>query len=300
MLELIQAEYESLFQAEKTGEVSPEQSAAMFEKRINELGYADYHAFESDCLMQELAARDLNMGNPVRSDILIFGKMMETATKLKAETKALSDGFEAISTVPTNMRIIAARLEPSGGAVSSLSQNYWSMSEEMSDWFNLNVNNADSEFAAIHSTLNSCRFMFGTARVLTVLSNEFNQEQRALGDCYVENEKLNIEKLTNEYISKATSGLQQVARVAKQIVTSVEIMRRYTLGLSSTRVMCSIESARLPNGGGSLVDVITQLGRFQNEVEKQLDSIEDLSLQIQDHAKSLTANRGGLDNRLCA
>ncbi len=66
-------------------------------------------------------------------------------------------------------------------------------------------------------------------------------------------------------------------------------MRRFTLGLSSTRVMCNIESARLSQGGDSLNYVITQLAGFQANVDKQLEKIEDLSLSIQRNAESLMA-----------
>lgn len=296
LLEPIQGIYEDLRQAEITDGVSPEDSAKSLLNRVNDLGYNDYASFESDCLMRELAARDANMGNPVNPAIVTFDKIMNLSAALKTETRAFSEGFEAISTVPTNMRIIAARLEPSGGAISSLSQNYWSMSEEMSEWFNNNVTNEGSEFATIHLTLNSCRFLFGTALMLTTLSADFNRERRELGNCDLEFEQKKVNALTSEYIAKAMTGLQQVASVASKIVTSAEIMRRYTLGLSSTRVMCNIESARLPNGGGSLVDVISQLGQFQAQVEKQLDRIEDLSLQIVDHAQTLVSNRCGLES----
>ena len=296
MLGVIKALYADLKRVENDDKVNPEDSARSLLERINHLGHDDYASFESECLMRELAARNHNMGNPVTPEIVTFDEIMSASKTLKAETKALSDGFEAISTVPTNMRIIAARLEPSGGAVSSLSQNYWSMSEEMSEWFAKNVTNEGSEFASIHKTLNSCRFLFGTALMLSTLTAEFNREQRTLGGCDLEFEKKMINKLSSEYVTKAVKGLQQVSRVAAQIVTSAEIMRRYTLGLSSTRVMCNIESARLPNGGGSLVDVIHQLGQFQNRVEKQLGRIEDLSLQIIDHTEMMIANHCGLEN----
>ncbi|HBQ35650.1 MAG TPA: hypothetical protein DD729_02225, partial [Rhodobacteraceae bacterium] len=91
----------------------------------------------------------------------------------------------------------------------------------------------------------------------------------------------------DQYIIKADADLSRVANVAEQIKSSVGVMRRFTLGLSSTRVMCNIESARLPNGGGSLVDVIRQLGLFQAEVEENLDQIEGFCLKIQENVESL-------------
>lgn len=286
--------YKGLGQTETDDGYEPDEAACVLQNQISELGYADYNAFETDCLMQELASRDQKMGNTVFPAIADFEKMRLIASDLLAETKTLSSGFKSISAVPTNMRIIAARLEPSGGAVSSLSQNYWSMSEEMSDWFNSNVNNTDSDFAEIHKILNTSRFLFGTARIMKILATEFSRERRDLGRGDHALEQKIVSDLAASYISKAISGLEKIASVARDILTSVGIMRRYTLGLSSTRVMCNIESARLPSGGGSLVDVIQQLGRFQDDVEKQLSQIEDHSLKILEISEGLAASKGGL------
>lgn len=287
LFKVVQAEYETLLRAEKEDGLTPAQSAAALLQRIKQLGYTDYVAFESDCLMRELAARDRNIGNPVDQSLDIFSSLMVIATELKQATTNLSLRFDAISTVPTNMRIIASRLEASGGAVSSLSQNYSSMSEEMSKWFKANVSNPDSDFATIHTTLNSCRFLFGIARILPILSQGFNKERGSLGGRDLELEKRQLNGLADQYIIKAGSDLRRVANVAEQIKSSVGVMRRFTLGLSSTRVMCNIESARLPNGGGSLVDVIRQLGLFQAEVEENLDQIEGFCLKIQENVESL-------------
>ena len=100
--------------------------------------------FESDCLMRELALRDTVMGNPVSSYIIIFCEMMRLASELKQATADITQKFKEVSVVPTNMRITAARLEPAGGAGSSLAQNYWAMSKEVSEWFNANVNDDDT------------------------------------------------------------------------------------------------------------------------------------------------------------
>ena len=286
--------YEGLVLTETDDGFEPDEAACVLQNQISELGYEDYDAFQTECLMRELASRDRKIGNAVFPAISAFEQMMVIASDLLSETKTLSSGFEAISTVPTNMRIIAARLEPSGGAVSSLSQNYWSMSEEMSEWFNSNVNTADSEFAEIHKILNTSRFLFGTARIMALLVAEFSRERRDLGGSDLVLERKIVSDLAEEYITKAIIGLGEIVDVAKDIVTSVGIMRRYTLGLSSTRVMCNIESARLPSGGGSLIDVIQQLGRFQEDVEKQMNQIEDHSLKILEIAKELAATKGGL------
>ena len=274
MLTTIQAEYEVLRNAELEDGVSAEDSAASLTTRIEALGYADYSIFASDALMHELRARDEKMDNLPSETADRFDKMIAAANFLHDETAALIVSFDAISTVPTNMRIIAARLEPSGGAISSLSQNYWEMSEEMSLWFQSYVSGEGSNFSSIRSTLVSSQFLCGTARVLQEVATKFNSERRSLGGVDVAEEKDQMNEMAGIFIAKAKIGLQQVANEAEQILRAVSMMRRFTLGLSSTRVMCNIESARLPSGGNSLIDVIKQLEVFQGELVQQLDRIE--------------------------
>ena len=129
--------------------------------------------------------------------------------------------------------------------------------------------------------------MFGVAQTLQVQSENYNQERRSLGGRDLALEQRQINALSQQYIAKAMAGVRNVADVAGQINRSVGIMRRFTLGLSSTRVMCNIESARIPESGGNLIDVINQLGVFQLAVEKQLDQIQQLCLNIQEHVEEI-------------
>lgn len=57
-------------------------------------------------------------------------------------------------------------------------------------------------------------------------------------------------------------------------------MHRHFLGLSSTRVLCKIESARLPESGETLADIIDQLGVFQERISQRLERIAKLSNEI--------------------
>ena len=293
LFETIKSEYDSLHRAEAQDGLTPAESAARLLKKIAELGYPDYQAFESDALTRELVARDIQVNKKVNPGIVKFSGMTEAAAALKNETVSLSDGFQSVSTVPTNMRIIASRLEPSGGAVSALSQNYWSMSEEMAQWFQRYVTNSDSDFATMCSTLAECRFLMGMARILEEMATSFGQERRALGGCDLKLEQQQMATAAAVSTEQAMAGLHQVADVALRISRAVAVMRRFTLGLSSTRVMCNIESARLSQGGESLNYVITQLAGFQSSVDKQLERIEELSLSIQRNAETLIAKGGG-------
>lgn len=285
MLPAIQKEYETLLAMEKDDGLSPEDSAGVLLQRIQALGFADYRVFSSEALMCELRARDTEMNKLPSETADRFKEMVAAAEYLQTETAALIVGFDAISTVPTNMRIIAARLEPSGGAISSLSQNYWEMSEEMSLWFQSYVSGEGNNFSTIRSTLVDSQFLCGTARMLSEAAEKFSQERRSLGDVNAAVEKNHMRALADVFIEKATVGMQKVKVESEQILRAIAMMRRFALGLSSTRVMCNIESARLPSGGGSLIDVIDQLEVFQGELVLQLDLIEQQAHLIMENTQ---------------
>ena len=122
---------------------------------------------------------------------------------------------------------------------------------------------------------------------MTEVAAKFSSERRSLGDLDVEDEKIQMGERAASFIDKANSGLRQIAEEAEQILRAISMMRRFTLGLSSTRVMCNIESARLPSGGGSLIDVINQLEVFQKNLNRQMDEIEAQGHIIQEHSRIL-------------
>ncbi len=287
LLAKVKEKYLELREAENEKGISPEESAARLLEWVGELGYSDYMAFASHALSRELQTLDQMLENPPDGKISEFEVMIRSAEAVVRETGALSTGFEAISTIPTNMRIIASRLEPSGGAITALSQNYWAMSEEMSNWFRSFVSDSGSDFAALEGILEECRFMTCTARILSETAAQFARERRRLGNVDVVREQARIKELTSQYIRRSEKGLKRISEVAQRISDAVTIMRRYALGLSSTRVMCNIESARLPAGGETLANIIEQLGEFQHTIDQQLGRIDDLSRDIHLRASTL-------------
>jgi len=126
-----------------------------------------------------------------------------------------------------------------------------------------------------------------TARILSETAAQFARERRRLGNVDVVREQARIKELTSQYIRRSEKGLKRISEVAQRISDAVTIMRRYALGLSSTRVMCNIESARLPAGGETLANIIEQLGEFQHTIDQQLGRIDDLSRDIHLRASTL-------------
>lgn len=277
---VIEREYAVLLKAEKEEGLTPQDSAARLMERIRDLGFADYPQFAAHALSEELLARDAGTGQDPDPQITGFRRMLEAAGKLESETSSLVDDFYATRTIPTNMRVIASRLEPTGGPVSTLSKNYGQMSQEISDWFETNVVGPDSNFATIKATIANSLFVSGMSRILKQCADQLAGERRRLGDVNLQDERGLLNGLVDDYGRKSGSALEQVALEAERIGTACDKMRRLVLGLSTTRVMCKIESARLSEGGESLSDIINQLNIFQDRIKSRLEEIARYSNSI--------------------
>lgn len=274
-------EYEALLAAEKEEGLSPEDSAQRLLERIKELGFDNYHSFAAHALTEELTARDAGLKNESDLTIKKFKTMLQNSEDLTTETDALVQEFEAMRTIPHNLRVIASRIEPAGGPVTVLSQNYGTMSRTMSDWFATHVLGEESNFASIKSAVNDSMFVECVARILIECDAQLKEERRSIDGNIMEDERKILSKLVTEQRDRAREGVLNVNSEADRILNACKVMHRHFLGLSSTRVLCKIESARLPTEGEALTAIIDQLGVFQGRISSQLDRIVTLSTEIQ-------------------
>lgn len=287
-LDAIKLIYSKARKAETEDGISPKESADLILKEIEGLGFPDYQIFSGVALTTELQARKINSGITSASEIEALGELIVAADELQKETVTLSEEFSVIGSVSNNMRVVASRLEPSGGAISTLSQNYWSMSEEMSTWFQEFVFGKESEFMKIRNTLVECQFLICTSQILNEAATQFDRERRQLGTFDIDAEKSQMNDLALHYKKESARQMAKIADDTQKITKAISVMRRYALGLSSTRVMCNIESVRVPSGMKHLNSITRQLESFQKTVEKHLMRVEDLSCQIQIKIEMMT------------
>lgn len=281
VLDKVKALYSDALVAEKEEGLSPEQSAMRILEQVKALGFDDYMHFSTDALSSELNARETTLrGSPDRA-VGSAITMLENAAKLEEETLALIKEFETMRTIPHNMRVIASRLEPTGGPVSTLSQNYGAISQEISDWFEQHVNDPDSNFATIKRSANMVVFMRCMAKILTETVVQLDSERRSLGTFDVAAERKTLNAVKADYDTQTRKQSAQVMEEAEKILSACRIMHRQVLGLSTTRVMCKIEGARVSNQGESLHDIILQLETFQTRIKTRLDHIANIAERIQ-------------------
>lgn len=275
ILPTVEEAYTAIRQKELDEGLSPADSAVLLLEALAGLGFDSYSAFETHVLSEEITSMDLLTNNPVDRSVESFKRISSAVNELKDNTNKLSVFFEDIDTIPTNLRILASRLEPSGGPLSALSENYWKMSDEMTSWFNDFLSNSGNAFSNIQSAINRAMLLKCATRILSEASEQFANERRNLGSFEVEEERKRINGLAAEYERKAVESLLQTDVEARSIASTIDILRRHILGLSTTRVMCKIESAGLTTGEDTLLDIISHFERFQKTADEIIESIEN-------------------------
>lgn len=283
VFEEVKALYEQLLNAEENEGLSPEDSCNMLLSCITQMGFESYDEFATHALSRELQSRDTGLGLVADAKINELHKKLNNAQTLVEETEGLIKDFDAMHTIPHNLRVIASRIEPSGGPVTVLSQNYGSMSREMSDWFAAHVMGENSTFTTIKATVNHSLLVRCTTRILEECDEQLQRERRGAKKIDLDEERRILSGIVQDQLAKVAQGREEVDREADRILHACSVMHRQFLGLSSTRVLCKIESARLPESGETLSDIIDQLGVFQRRISKRLENIEKLSNTIRSH-----------------
>jgi len=280
LFEKVKQAYSQLRSAESDDELSPEESRAQLIEWVVEQGFDGYEHFATFALQEEMRVRDAGLGRELKEGSTNLKEAFEDATTLASETSGLVNDFSAMRTIPHNLRVIASRIEPAGGPVTVLSQNYGSISRNMSDWFEANVIGPDSNFSKLKELVNTSSFVQGMVAVLVECDQQFQNEGCTSSETKIEAEIKILSDLSKKQMNLSNAGLQEVHQEASRITTACQTMQRHFLGLSSTRVLCKIESARLPESGETLSEIIDQLGAFQERIMKRLERITTLCERI--------------------
>jgi aerotaxis receptor len=280
--------YSDLLRREQTEGLSPIDSAAALTAAIRSKGFSNYDTFQSRALATEFEARARHTGNEIDPLQRRFLDMARAIEQVQVETSEMTEAFKAIRTVPMNMRIIASRLENAGGPISAISVNYSQMLEEMSTWVKTFVDGETCVFARIHDAILLGQFLSFATVVEHEMIGVFQNTAATYPDTIdVDAEVTEVSKHRKAFLDETVRSLDSVEVEAKRFARSVLDMKRYVTGLSSTRMMCKIESAALSSSGTALVGIVEQLDACQKEIEQRLARMVELNSVIQGNTAML-------------
>ncbi|MBV7396197.1 PAS domain-containing protein [Mameliella sediminis] len=274
--------YADLLKREKEEGLNPRDSAEILLDVIKAKGFSNYDSFQSHALATEFDARARGIGREVDPLQRRFLDMSRAIEQVGVETSDLTEAFKAIRTVPMNMRIIASRLENAGGPISAISVNYSQMLEEMSTWVKTFVDGETCVFARIRDAILRGQFLSFATAVEQEMIDGFGVNAAVYPETVdIQAEITEVGAHRKRFLEDTVASLDSVEAEAKRFARSVLDMKRYVTGLSSTRMMCKIESASLSDSGSSLVGIVEQLDACQKEIEQRLARMTELNSVIQ-------------------
>ena len=275
----IRAVYAELAARERTGRLDPEDSARMLWTTITEAGFTSYTTFMASALGQELAARDLRLGRPEDPRTRRLIEMNEALEHVMQEQKKLLRSFESLQSIPNNMRLVASRLEPAGGPVSAISENYRASSLVISDRLRSFVSGRENLCDRVSREVARALFLLGANRVMAEMIATFRHAEPVPGlDWPTEAAKLAQARATTQHDSR--TALENAVGHAEELARSSAEIRRLMLGLDTIRVMGRVECGRLRENGMGLASTIDQLDLFHAEIKTRLETILHLSEDI--------------------
>ncbi|RPE66248.1 aerotaxis receptor [Pacificibacter maritimus] len=267
--------YSTALEQEKAG-LSAQDSSAHILSAIQDLGYVDYANFEAQALGAEGQARDKILGRVSNKLSTTLTDMSTALMALGAEQEKLFGFFKAIRGIPSNMRIVASRLEPAGGPISAISQNYRLMSDEVHGHLKGFKIEGEKETvsAAVSARVQNVVFLVSASALFGELSDTLMSRDNAVeGGVSNVDVASEAKALRTQFSKDAVQALNGVSRDVVGLARSSKDMRQLVAGLDSIRVLCRVEAGRLGANSVSLTPVIDQLDKFHKEIDRSLEQI---------------------------
>lgn len=272
--------YGELLLAEQGG-LSPEKSAGLLLAKLAALGYASYADFSARALEEALEVREVRPLAKKGAQAMSLKSVLDNMTAMASQQSLLMQDFERLQTIPTNMRIIASRLEPSGGPISAISDNYkYSLTEitRKLESFAGNENNL-SKTASVMTT--SALLVSGIVRVLIEVQHQFDQEDLNGTPIDKAAEVRIVNTAVHHYAAKSEAEMLNAERLVTEMNLASAEIRRMMLGLDTIRVMGRVESGRRGGAAGTgLSSTIDQLDARHSEITDRLQRLMDISSAI--------------------
>ena len=272
---LIKEIYRGLSAAEQGEALTVEDSEVRLLDELGALGYPSYEAFHKSALLDEFRARSSAVSQKLKGYFADIDRIKKGLQAIKSSQVELMAGVESLRDLPTNMRIVASRLEPSGGPLSAMSDIYNSTSsvlfQEITD-FALGQTSISKRMDEAFE--NACFF-----KVVTLLVEE-TMAASAQDDLLEHGVDQGIEMsflggVLAQYAAIERDSLQIAERLAQDLNRAAYDLRRSMLGLDTIRVMGLVESGRLGSEGSRIGATMEQIGDCHSVIIALLQSIKD-------------------------
>lgn len=283
LLDVVQQVYAEAVAAEQDG-LSPAESFAAIELRLNGLGFDSYAEFMAVALARETMARDKAIGRGADPATKLFLEQVSAVKLLPREAERIAEANRQYEYLPLNFQVLAAQRGVAGGAVAEISAGYTQVAGRFAEALDQFRKAALQVEQAVVDGL----FLACTAPLQEEMSRAFRSESDGGGG----EESRRLSEQQRAYSERARTGLTAVDAQLQAFRADCAEMRRLASSLEVTRVMGKVECARLDGDTGGLLELLNELGDFQRTLTDGLKALDRDNTAIYDATRRLIAGSG--------
>lgn len=277
---VVKALYAELSAAEVAGR-SIEDSVAALGAALRERGFADYAAFMRAAVSAEYLARNAATGAAsALADATIQAIRQGLADAMAGQQRLKSD-FEGMKILPTNLSILAARLEPEGGPLSAVAGLYMTSTLETLAQIGAFTSGEASLCNRMSERFERAIFMVTCAALQREMAAIVPQEDWTGTGLDPAAEAQHLGLLGQSYDEAAMKAIGEACELSQAIERAGQELRRAILSLETVTVMGKVEGSRLGAEGERIRMTIHSLHLINEEISGVLNRISALSATIE-------------------
>ncbi|NBZ87605.1 histidine kinase [Stagnihabitans tardus] len=271
--------YAKVAAAEAAGQ-SIEEGVDQILAALRELGHADYPAFMRAALRAEYAERAVQMPQSSPLPETTIAEISKGLMDSMASQRRLQTDFEGVKILPTNLSILAARLEPEGGPLGAVAGLYMSGTLDTMAQINAFTAGKQSLCNRMSDQFERAIFLVTCAELQREMSYLVAAEDWTGSGLDPEAEAGHLQALQDRYDAEALAAIDAAVDLAKAIERAGAELRRSMLSLETVTVMGKVEGARLGPEGDRIRTTVDSLHELNGEISSVLARITDLSATI--------------------
>jgi hypothetical protein len=276
LLDEVKKLYAKLCLEEKNG-CTVEASVEGLQRELLELGFTDYRDFMRHALRSEFTKRtDATSALPPLPERAIsaiqdgFHRALEAQAILQTE-------FNWMQVLPTNLSLLASRLEPEGGPMSAVADLYKAGTLETLSRVGTFTSGEQSLCRRMSEHFERAVFMVTCAELQRELGKLLAREDWTGSGLDPNTERKYVNEISRQYDAEAQASIDEASKLAKVIEQAGEKLRRSMLSLETIIMMGKVEGARFGPDAESIHSIITSLHDLNTKISGVMVSIGDLS-----------------------
>lgn len=267
LLETVQNEYVNLRKREHQEKLTPEDSHKQLIERLKQLGFADYTAFMTTALTNQIEQRCKALQVPVGKAVHSINDIDAVSTETINQTKKILQAYQKSKFIPLNLEVHAARLGEEGKQLSVVANQYQGMAEEI----NAEMQQFETMSRLVSERTQEGKFYVGACQLMNDVTKMIAHSDRSNGENKDTQDLLNLSK---RYLSLSQTGLKEIQNVFLRFKKICEGLQILGSGLELVRITGKIETARL-EGAQNVSAMLGELQSFQTALSSGLRLILD-------------------------